>query len=127
MIIVHMLREWQGPADVRGDAKVYPQGWTGEMGDDEAGYCIARGIASAVGALPEATATGVEVLRQIIAGLEELRIEPTCKAVYDTVAKIAAQQQQAPAPVDATGDAGATAAAVSAASAAPSRRARART
>ena len=92
MLIVTMLQDWQGPPDARGDIKAYPRGWTGEMDDDAAGYCLARGFASTRYDLSAALAAGIGVLREIIAHLEVERINPTYRAVYDAVARLAEMQ-----------------------------------
>lgn len=90
-IIVHMTVEWRGPADARGDTRTYPKGWTGEMDDDAAGYCIARGLGRAVEPVPEKLESGIALLREIMAALEAERIEATYAAVYQAVARLQAE------------------------------------
>ena len=94
MIIVHMLEDWRSPPDdIRGDAIEFRRGWTGEMPEDWAGYCLARDYARAVEPLPEALAMGVSTLREIISAYQERRTDPTYSDVYAAVARLAARQE----------------------------------
>ena len=90
MIIVSFLKDWTSPPDDRGDTMVFRAGWTGEVTEDWAGYCIARDYARNVETLPESLAIGIATLRQIIAAYQERRTDPTYSDVYDAVARLAA-------------------------------------
>ena len=77
MLIVHMLRECVGSKDARGDRRLYPKGWSGEIDGDEAVYLVAMGYAWAVGEWPEDGLISVDVVRAIIELFRAENIEPT--------------------------------------------------
>ncbi len=109
---VVMKRDWDEPADVRGDVRHLPANRAVTLPVGIAGFLIAVGYAEPVSALTTDEENLVLVMRTLSDQLRARRIEPTIDVMFDELAKaaeaelLAAQQppqasgaSQPPAPV----------------------------